>query len=140
MQYDEADTDAIFDQENLEVMQKDKALFGMAKIGGDYYIPAGKQSAWFIGGNLSWYQELSSDTENIGGDMGGPRPPPPGAGGGNTGPGTNINRTFGDSFGILGVYTTYQINESWSLDWTSSFGFSGEKNSDSHAITLSYTF
>ena len=152
LQYDEADTDAVFDQENLAVMQIDKASFAMAKIGGDYYIPAGQKSAWFIGGNLSWYQELSSDTDttetNIGGGMGaggmgGPKPPrrpPPGVGGGNNGPGTNINRTFGDSFGILGVYTTYQINESWSIDWTSSFGFAGEKNADSHALTLSYTF
>ena len=54
--------------------------------------------------------------------------------------GANINRTLGESYGLLSVYTTYYINRHWSLDWNTSIGFAGDENANSHALTLSYGF
>jgi hypothetical protein len=151
LQYDDAESITVFDDRNQMLVQNSDALFGMLKIGGDYYLPAIDQSGWFFGASLSWYQELSSSDDirqfnlsdsgtlllapPLGGNGNGP-----GNGGGIGNAGASINRTFGDNFGLLGIYATYQVNDKWSLDWSTSIGFAGEENSNSHALTLGFRF
>ncbi len=151
LQYDDAESMTIFGDSDQMLMQNSDALFGILKIGGDYYLPAKDQSGWFLGASLSWYQELSSSDDirqfNLS-DSGTLLlvPPPvgngngPGNGGGNGNGGASINRTFGDNFGLLGLYATYQINEKWSLDWSTSIGIAGDENSNSYALTLGRMF
>lgn len=141
---------SMLDQANQRIVQEDDSLYAMAKVGTDYYLPGGDKSAWYFGGSLAWYQELSSDQSisetQMGGMPGQGTPPPARAGGnsannGNAGNGgNNINRTFGGDFGLLGLFVTYEINTRWSLDWKSSIGFAGDQNANSHALTLSYQF
>ena len=68
----------------------------------------------------------------------------PNTGRGNTGQGGNagvlVNRTFGESFGILGLYATYMFDENWSVDLAPSFGFGGDVNANSASLMLAYSF
>lgn len=150
LQWNESDLVSMLDQSNEMINQQDDSLYAMAKIGTDYYLPGGDKTAWYFGGSLAWYQELSADqdiTETQMGGMPGMGTPPPsraggnGANNGNAGNGgNNINRTFGGDFGLLGLFVTYEINTRWSLDLKTSIGFAGDQNANSHALTLSYQF
>jgi hypothetical protein len=151
LQYDDAESMTVFGDSNQMLLQDSDALFGMLKVGGDYYWPLKDKSAWFLGASLSWYQELSSSNDirqfNLSDRSSLLLAPPLGAngnglgnGGGNGNGGASINRTFGDNFGLIGIFATYHLNDKWSLDWGTSLGFAGDGNSSSHALTLGCRF
>ena len=130
---------SFFDQGNQSLLEELEATYLTAKLGADYHVDLSVRRAWFIGSTLSWYEEISSDTsvnelnqdrfrrrENFNAGRG--------AGG------TAINRSFGERFGLLGIFAAYQFNDHWSLDFNSSFGFAGDINSNSYAFTLGYAF
>lgn len=151
LQRDDAKSVVYFDQTKQMVLQQSNALHAMLKLGGDYYWAGDRQNGLLLGGALSWFHQISSDdsvSEFTISEVGTLSPIPlsqgsangPGNVGGNGTGGANINRTFGDSFGLLALYATYQFNESWSLDWSTSLGFAGDINANAHALTLSFAF
>ena len=153
LQYDESETFASLDNINQMVGQENDALYATITFGADYFVSDIQTRGWFLGANASWYQELSSNESIslIGSAplIGTERPSfAPFLGrrgpGGNVGQAGNgavgVNRTFGDSFGVLSVYATYMVNESWNVDVTPSFGFGGDVNNNSLTLTLSRQF
>lgn len=153
LQYDDAEFESFSAQSDQVLLQGNDNLYAMLKFGGDYFIEQKDQAGWFLGASLSLYQELASneDTSQIlfsdTSDLFPALDISPvtrrgnvaGFGGGNGGA-ARVNRTSGDNFGLLGLYSTYQINSSWSVDWSSSIGFAGDQNSNSHALTLGFIF
>jgi hypothetical protein len=145
LQFDDSEYDSFSGGGTPLVSQANDGSYATFKFGGDHFFPINQRSGWLIGASLTWHQELSSN-ESIDafGDNNG-FPPPRNSGGNGTGaPGGNgggrVNRTFGDSYGLIALYGTYQINDSWSLDWNSSIGVAGDENSNSHSLTLGYEF
>lgn len=113
--------------------QDDQSTFAMLSLGADKYIANNDMSGWLIGSTVTWYQELSSDSEMALGPV-----RRPGRGGQN---GDNVgNRTSGDSFGVLGLYANYIINSKWSIELSSSFGFAGDFNANTYGVTLGYDY
>lgn len=113
--------------------QEDESIFAMLSLGADKYFANNDLSGWLLGSTLTWYQELSSDSEMI---LASARRA--GRGGQN---GDNFgNRTTGDSFGVIGAYATYMINSKWSLDASASFGFAGDFNANTYDLTLGYSY
>jgi hypothetical protein len=146
LQYDEATTMAFLDQENEMLRQKSDATYGTLEVGTDYFQASSDNAGWFLGANVTWYQELSSDESIDQMDMSelDRRGGAPNAGRGNAGQGgtagVSVNRTFGESFGILSLYATYMLDENWSLDLAPSFGFGGDVNANSLSLMLAYNY
>lgn len=154
LQLDDAVTMALLDQESRVFRQESEASYATMMLGADYFYGASESKGWIIGTNISWYQEFSSSDSvsqfGIGlvpsisdenrvpvsaqGNSGRPN------NGQNGGAAIGINRTFGESFGVLSLYATYMINHRWSLDFSPSFGFAGDVNANSAALTLNYNF
>lgn len=145
--------------ENLMVLQELESAYAMGKIGLDYFIGRSAESGWYLGSSISWFQEISSDVQTEEFDLSTieDRPGPVMMGGrrdnrrngrvntlgGNVGSGidgASVNRTFGDSFGLVNLYTTYLFNQDWSVDWTTSIGFAGDVNATTHTLLLNYQF
>ena len=153
LQYDDSLTTGMLDQENRAVRQENDAFYATLMLGTDYFMINQDSTAWFVGFNASWYQTLSSNEsfssisadnlENVIGQTGIPLA-------GRGAPRTNIgqigngaigvNRTFGDSFGVLSVYLTYVMSEHWDIDLNPSFGFGGDVNNDSITLTINRRF
>jgi len=135
LQYDDTEIRALFDQTDQIIKQQSDSFYGTLKLGTDYYQSNGDASGWLLGGSASWYQEVSSGSsvDQQRSDQG-----PAGApvGGGRR----NVNRTKGDSFGIISLYMSYMFNDHWSIEISPSFGFAGEENSNSAALTLAHNF
>ncbi len=151
LHFDDIRSVAVYDQLDHMVLHDSQLVHIMAKVGGDYFLPKGSSSGWFFGSALSLHQQLSSDDQVSefsvsttqlsttvslirGGNVNAR------AAGNNVTGGANINRTFGDTFGLLDFYATYKINDYWSVDWSSSFGVAGEANANSHALTVGFAF
>lgn len=153
LQYDDSVTIAVLDPEQAVVRQENEALYATLMLGADYFHEVGDSKGCFFGININWYQELSSNDSVFAGNMNNlgfiadqDLSPFPGRGAprGNNGLGGNgavgLNRTTGDSFGVIGLYATYMFSERWSLDLSPSFGFSGDLNTKSLSLALNRKF
>lgn len=147
-QYDDSRTTISIDSFGPQVNQSTESLYATLNFSTDYFFGSDSRG-WFVGASVRWFQELSAnssddflntlnDVEQIS-----LRPNMPGfiGGAGRAGNGNaNINRSSGTSYGLLSVYATFVFNDHWSIDASPTVGFSGEQNSNSGSITLSYRF
>jgi len=146
LQYDDLESTTSTQGLPMLMNEDQSASTAFLGISSDYYLPITESQAWYFGGSLMWYEAISSsydldqdfvmDTPQDRRGQGRGRVTTQG---GLDGVGTG-NRTVGESFGILGLFATYQINSNWSLDLTTTHGFSGDFNSDSYSLTLAYDF
>ena len=125
VQYDNVESNAFIAEARQSILQESNTSYAFASFGGDYYIPAKSNSGWFLGSSISWYQELSStdrltELNQVSQENQGEFLPIPTLGNRAAGAfangGAGVNRTFGNSFGLLDLYVTYQLSPSWSLD------------------------
>ena len=154
VQYDSSENRESLDQSNTNTFEDSDSYFVNLKLSTDYYVGISDNSGFYLGAGVNWFDRVSfsssgSQTVAMGPPMpvagGNPPPPPPprpggGGGGGRGDNGGNANRTSGSSYGIASLYAVYDLNQHWSLDWQSTFGFAGDENLDAHALTLSYYF
>lgn len=145
-QYNGSESVSFSDDTMIEMSEKQSATSGFIALNADYFLPVDNKRAWFFGGSIAWYESLSHDyelSEDVMTDDSSSRSRDTRGRiqlqGTTDGLGLG-NRTVGESFGLLRLFATYQLDPKWSIDLTSSHGFAGDFNSNSYSLTLSYEF